>query len=56
MGKDVLICTSDNIPTKKIVRLIGEVSAKKVMVMGENPDKCYEELKKKAREMGLTLS
>ena len=52
MGNDVLISTSDSIPTKKIVSLIGEVSAKKVMYMGENPEKCFEELKKKAREMG----
>jgi len=48
----ILVFESDNIPTKKIVAVIGNVSSKKVMWLGDRPDKCIEELKKKAEEIG----
>jgi len=49
---DILISTSDSIPTKKIVAVLGNVSAKKTMWFSESPEKCFEELKKKAEKMG----
>ncbi len=49
---DILISKSDSIPTKKIVAVLGNVSAKKAMWFSESPEKCFEELKKKAEEMG----
>jgi uncharacterized protein YbjQ (UPF0145 family) len=49
---DILISKSDNIPTKKIVAVLGNVSARKVMWTSENPEKCFKELKKKAEKMG----
>jgi len=48
----ILISKSDSIPTKKIVAVLGNVSAKKVMWFSESPEKCFEELKKKAEMMG----
>jgi ribosomal protein S27AE len=49
---DILISKSDSIPTKKTVAVLGNVSAKKAMWASERPDKCFEELKKKAEKMG----
>ena len=49
---DVIITPSDNIPTKKIVAVLGNVSARKFVMFNERPEKCFEELKKKAAAMG----
>ena len=48
----ILVSESDKIPTKKVVSVVCNVSAKKVMWFSDNPDKCMEELKKKAEEVG----
>ena len=48
----ILVSKSDKIPTMKVVTVIGNVSAKKLLWVSESPDKCMEELKKKAEEMG----
>jgi len=48
----IIISKSDRIPTKKIVAVLGNVSAKKVTWISESSEKCFEELKKKAEMMG----
>lgn len=48
----ILVSESDNIPTKKIVAVVCNVSARKAMWFSERADKCMEELKKKAEEVG----
>ena len=48
----VIVTSSDHIPTRRIVQVIGNVSAKKVMWISERPDQCTKKLKEKAREMG----
>jgi uncharacterized protein YbjQ (UPF0145 family) len=48
----VIITESDNVPTKKIVAVLGNVTAKALMWSRESPEKCYEELRKIAGSMG----
>ena len=48
----ILVSDSDKIPTMKVVEVIGNISAKKAMWFSENPDKCMEQLKKKAEDLG----
>jgi|GEM_PF-5105136 len=48
----ILVSDSDKIPTMKVVEVIGNISTKKVMWVSENPDKCMDELKKKAEAIG----
>ncbi len=48
----IIVSKSDRIPTKKIVAVLGNVSAKKAMWFSESPEKCFKELKKKAEMMG----
>jgi len=49
---NILVSKSDGIPTKKIVTVLGNISAKKLMWWSESPEECFEELKKKAEKMG----
>lgn len=48
----IIVTQSDTIPTKKVVKILGNVSVKKVVWVSESPERCYEELKKKAEMMG----
>ena len=48
----VIITTSDKIPGKRIVKVLGNVYAKKAEWFSPEPNKCFEELKKKAKLMG----
>lgn len=49
---NIIVTSSDKIPTKRIVKVLGTVHAKKAMWISENPELCYEELKKVAGRMG----
>lgn len=49
---EIIMSTTDNIPTKKIVKVLGNISAKKTVWLSENPEGCFKELKKKARLLG----
>jgi uncharacterized protein YbjQ (UPF0145 family) len=48
----VIITESDNVPTKKIVAVLGNVSAKVLCWSRESPEKCFDELSKIAGTMG----
>jgi len=49
---DILVTTSDKIPGKKIVKVLGNVYAKKIEWFSPEPNKCFEELKRQAKLMG----
>lgn len=49
---EIIMSTTNNIPTKKIVKVLGDISAKKKVWLSENPEGCFKELKKEARAMG----
>ena len=48
----VLVSESDSIPTKKIVAVIGNVSARKLAWVSEVKNSCIEDLKRQADDMG----
>jgi uncharacterized protein YbjQ (UPF0145 family) len=49
--RDIIITSTDTIPTKKIVKILGNVTVKKHMWSSERADLCYEELRKAAERM-----
>jgi uncharacterized protein YbjQ (UPF0145 family) len=48
----VIITKEKKIPTKRISKVLGDISVKKFMWTNERPEKCYEKLKKKAEIIG----
>jgi uncharacterized protein YbjQ (UPF0145 family) len=49
---EIIITTSDKVPKKRIVKVLGNVYAQKAEWFSPKPNECFEELKKKAKLMG----
>ena len=48
----IIVTERDDVPTKKIVEVLGKISAVTPAPMGERPEKCYQILRSKAEKMG----
>ena len=49
---DIIVTKADTIPTKKVVEILGNVCAKKLVWVSEDPEGLFQELKVKARVLG----
>ena len=49
---EIITTSADHIPTKKIVRVIGEVYSARTIWISSSEEKCIRKLKEKAAKLG----